>query len=123
MRSRTPSERLWRDPRLPERFWSKVLPNPLTECWYWTGFVDRDGYARLMQSTRRSNNAHRLAYEALIGPLPRGTESDHKCRVRYCVNPLHIDPVVHAVNMQRIPPEVWQEARRMAWQERRAKGR
>ena len=35
--------------------------------------------------------------------MPRGLELDHLCRVRSCVNPEHLEPVTHKVNMQRGP--------------------
>lgn len=45
--------------------------------------------------------AHRLAYEELRGPIPSGLELDHKCRVRGCVNPWHLEPVTTAENIRR----------------------
>lgn len=45
--------------------------------------------------------AHRFAYEALVGPIPKGLEIDHLCFVRNCVNPGHMEPVTSAVNTLR----------------------
>jgi len=45
--------------------------------------------------------AHRLIYEATHGPVPRGKELDHVCRVALCINPDHVEPVTHAENVQR----------------------
>jgi hypothetical protein len=42
-----------------------------------------------------------VAYRALVGDYPDGTESDHLCRVRNCVNPAHIEAVTHKVNTGR----------------------
>ena len=52
--------------------------------------------------------AHRVAYEALIGPIPKGLCLDHLCRVRYCVNPAHLEPVTVRENVLRgiSPPAV-----------------
>jgi hypothetical protein len=45
--------------------------------------------------------AHRYAYELLVGPIPPGTELDHLCRVRHCVNPAHLEAVAHRDNLLR----------------------
>jgi hypothetical protein len=45
--------------------------------------------------------AHRLYYEITKGAIPAGLELDHKCRVRCCVNPDHLEPVTHTENMRR----------------------
>jgi hypothetical protein len=77
-------------------------------CWLWTGYTDGDGYSLFVRGTahlgtRRQGAAHRLAYEAFVGPIPERHEIDHSCRVRRCVNPEHLRAVTHAVNMGAIP--------------------
>jgi hypothetical protein len=37
--------------------------------------------------------AHRVAYEFVKGPIPEGMELHHKCRIRDCVNPDHLEPI------------------------------
>ena len=32
------------DERLPQRFWSKVSPCPMSGCWIWTGTTTQRGY-------------------------------------------------------------------------------
>ena len=91
------------DSRLPPRFWSKVKVSP-TGCWIWLAAVNNQGYAFFGCRSRgawRMELAHRVAYAALVEPFPPGTESDHLCRVRACVNPDHIEPVTHSVNRLR----------------------
>lgn len=54
----------------------------------------RDGWTKLMP-------AHRAAYELYVGPIGEGLELDHLCRNTLCVNPAHLEPVTHQVNIQR----------------------
>lgn len=90
----------WGDPRLPERFWNKVMPEPNSGCWLWIGSTEGGGYGnvRFNGPTRK---AHRVSFEMLVGEIPDGLELDHLCRVRCCVNPLHLEPVTHAENVRR----------------------
>jgi hypothetical protein len=45
--------------------------------------------------------AHDFFYRLLVGPVPAGLELDHLCRVKLCVNPIHLEPVTHLENMRR----------------------
>jgi hypothetical protein len=88
------------DPRLPDRFWSKVAPCPMTGCWLWTGSISKGGYAFFgMKDT--VCYAHRVSYQSLVGVIPAKFHIDHLCRVRCCVNPAHLEPVTHAENLRR----------------------
>ena len=96
------------DPRLPERFWAKCMPEPMSGCWLWFARRNRDGYGsvarRLPVPGRRKwspYSAHRWAYQHLVGPSPDGLQLDHKCRVRCCVNPAHLEPVTQQENIRR----------------------
>ncbi len=84
---------------LGERFWSKVDKRE-DGCWVWIAGTFPTGYGRFFVGGVR-RRAHRIAYEALVGPVPDGLELDHLCRVRNCVNPAHLEPVTHAENMRR----------------------
>lgn len=85
---------------LPERFWSKVSPEPNSGCWLWTAATTKNGYGKI-DMAGRTRDAHRLAYETLVGPVPAGLELDHRCRTRCCVNPAHLEPVTRSENVRR----------------------
>ena len=74
-----------------------------TGCWLWVGPTFWDGYGRAHERGRegRQMRAHRLYYERHVGAIPKGTELDHLCGNRRCVNPAHLQPVPHIVNCQR----------------------
>lgn len=95
-----------RDPKI--RFWEKV--DKTDDCWLWTGHT-RGGYGRLKIGSKH-RQAHRLAYEWLVGPIPEGkAHLDHLCRVRHCVNPAHLEPVTHRENVLRGESVVAKQAR------------
>jgi hypothetical protein len=70
------------------------------ECWAWTRSKNKDGYGQIsvMHAMVRT---HQVAYELFIGPVPEGLQLDHRCRVRCCANPWHLEPVTSAENTRR----------------------
>lgn len=73
--------------------------DPETGCWNWDGRWE-GGYGRLFVDGRHVM-AHRWVYEQIKGTILEGDEPDHLCRNQRCVNPDHLEPVSHAVNVQR----------------------
>jgi DNA-binding CsgD family transcriptional regulator len=79
---------------LRDRLLSKVVEvkGPLdTPCWEFTGAKRGYGYGYL----RDDNNgpklqAHRVSYEAFVGPIPAGLCCLHFCDTPSCVNPAHL---------------------------------
>lgn len=80
-------------------------------CWLWRGHADQDGYGSF---GKRSERAHRVAYELMARPIPDGLRIDHlchnadescpggtACRHRLCVNPTHLEPVTQRENLLR----------------------
>lgn len=81
-----------------DRFFSKIEVNEETGCWEWKAFTHK-GYARL-NVAGKIVEAHRWIYQQLVG-IPEGMHLDHLCRVRYCVNPEHLEPVTNKENLMR----------------------
>jgi hypothetical protein len=69
-------------------------------CWMWLGALNSKGYGRT-KIAGRWIAAHRVSYEAFVGPIPAGLQMDHLCRVRACVNPGHLEPVTARENTIR----------------------
>lgn len=68
-------------------------------CWLYRG-ITKQGYA-IVRQRKVYRTAHRVFYELIKGPVPRGKILDHLCRNRRCVNPKHLEPVTHRVNILR----------------------
>lgn len=87
---------------IEERFWSKVLMIPFSECWLWTGWHDADGYGKLaIPSPSRSQLlAHRVSWEIHHGPIPAGKCVLHRCDTPSCINPAHLFLGTQADNMR-----------------------
>ena len=81
-----------------DRFMERVLKRH--GCWNWIGSLSGYGYAtfRMGGKIRR---AHRVSYEHFTGPIPEGYHVDHRCRVKHCVNPAHLEAVPAGVNARR----------------------
>lgn len=71
-----------------------------TDCWAWLGHVERSGYGTTTLNGKRAY-AHRKYYLEFVGPIAEGLQLDHKCRVRYCVNPDHLEQVTPVENNRR----------------------
>ena len=83
-----------------DRVLNRVSRDDSTGCWVWLGCVQANGYAR-MTIGGRTQYAHRVSYEAFVGPIPEGLFLDHLCRNTRCVNPAHLEPVTNRENNMR----------------------
>lgn len=83
-----------------DRFEQFVSPEPNTGCWLWSGGGEPYG---VFWVDGLSVSAHRFSRLAFGGPVEDGLHIDHKCRVKCCVNPDHLEPVTPQENAARKP--------------------
>lgn len=70
------------------------------DCWLWKGPTCKGGYGKTTLNYK-TRSTHRVLYEMLVGPIPKGLHLDHLCRNRLCVNPKHLEPVTARENTRR----------------------
>lgn len=83
-----------------QRFWDKVHVDP-DGCWLWTA-AEKFGYGCFFFDGRMVQ-AHRFAYELVVGEIPEGLVIDHLCQIKLCVRPDHLEAVTHRENVLRSP--------------------
>ena len=67
-----------------------------TNCWVPRGgYPTQDGYLRVMTHVRSLGGKlkmwHRLVWEIVKGPIPKGYEVNHLCKNRKCCNVDHLE--------------------------------
>lgn len=87
-----------------ERFFAKIVADPATGCWNWTGCTAGIGYGSIRFRNREMVYTHRLMYAWVFGPLPKGRGKriptvDHKCNNTRCCNPFHLQVLSHRDNV------------------------
>ena len=96
---------------LPANFISKVS-FLASGCWQWLGSNNpnpklpqhRYGTFHVKVNGKPATRyAHRVSYEACVGPIPRELEVDHICHNKLCVNPEHLQLLTHQENLARRP--------------------
>lgn len=64
-------------------------------CWIWKGALKSSGYGNVRVTVSRGQaktvDAHRFMYERSYGPVPEGMHLHHRCGMRACVNPEHLE--------------------------------
>lgn len=90
-------------PKVSKRLSSKIVVDPITDCWIWIAYRNKNGYGTVYFE-KHTELAHRVMFAWLCGPIRRGhdiSEPDHTCRNRACVNPFHLELVPSIVNNHR----------------------
>jgi hypothetical protein len=94
---------------LEDRLLANSVADPKGDCWLWTGKCkkggnenERYGHMNVRVDGRHVTRlAHRVAYEAFVGPIPDGFDVDHTCENCSCINPAHLEAVPPEVNQER----------------------
>lgn len=84
---------------MEQRFLEKVMPEPNSGCWFWTGSLDENGYG-FFRVDRKMARAHRVSFELFCQPIPEGLNVLHSCDTPCCVNPDHLRLGTHSDNMK-----------------------
>lgn len=80
-----------------DEIFANVITEPNCGCWIWNGKWNLHGYAL----TDDGRPAYRVSYELVNGPIAFGMHIDHLCRVKCCVNPVHLEQVSRNENFRR----------------------
>lgn len=89
---------------LEDRLWKRIDRKIIPGCWIWTGGLDQVGYG-MVYYEGRSQRVHRVVYQLLVGPIPKGFQIGHVhargCRTYACCNPKHLEAVTPEENKRR----------------------
>jgi hypothetical protein len=78
------------DPKIVERFWSRVDRRGPRECWPWKAYRNRKGYG-LFWNGKRTLPAPQVALEITGGAArPPALQAMHSCDNTACCNPDHL---------------------------------
>ena len=69
------------------------------DCWLWTGWTEKNGYGRKTINYQHIS-AHRWSWQLHNGKIPDGKVILHKCDVKKCVNPAHLEVGSQKDNIQ-----------------------
>jgi hypothetical protein len=116
------------DERLPQRFWDKTIPEPMSGCWLWTAASKSGDYGYGVFATRKGEGwgmtiAHRVSYAAEHGDIEPGVVIDHVCHTPACVNPAHLraGSVADNVRNMRHRPSRTSRFKGVSWHKRAKK--
>jgi hypothetical protein len=88
------------DEQTAERFWKKIVVAGPDECWLWSASRYRDGYGQFGLRAGKVVAAHRVAWMSEHGEPPPGLVLRHRCDVKLCCNPRHLELGTQADNMR-----------------------
>ncbi|MFF8283387.1 HNH endonuclease signature motif containing protein [Streptomyces albus] len=86
-----------------QRFFAKVdKGTEYDDCYIWQGARDEYGYGKFRLPSGQVKGTHIVSWElANQRPVPPGWHVDHRCRIRACCNPDHLEAVPATENVAR----------------------
>jgi hypothetical protein len=93
-----------RDPEKLWPFWDRVEKSD--GCWLWKGAHRAAGYGIVIRNGRQTY-AHRYAFEQAHGPIPEGYHVHHRCGIKLCVCPDHLELVSAGEHARITAPPPW----------------
>lgn len=85
---------------LIERIFARCMTVPFSGCWIWMGALTGDGYGSIKVAGKVCYT-HHLTHDEVKGAPRKGQERDHKCKIRSCCNPDHLEAVSASENAAR----------------------
>lgn len=83
---------------LLRRVLDKIIVNPLSGCWEWTGYLNKSGYGEVKAEGKKLK-VHRYVYAQITGLyLPPERQLDHRCVNRPCCWWVHMELATHRQN-------------------------
>lgn len=73
-----------------DRFNAKWVPVPFSGCHIWVAGSNSGGYGSF-QINGKPFGAHRFSWHLSNGRIPEGKVVRHRCDVKACVNPMHLE--------------------------------
>lgn len=77
------------DSEMSEFLFSKIEIPAESECWLWTGGMDKDGYGQT-HYCGKNVRTHRVAWLLRNGVIPDAMVVMHTCDTPACINPDHL---------------------------------
>ncbi len=80
---------------LLERFEEQFIPEPMSGCWLWLGYMGTCGYPEFMvgsriDGSRRKQRAAHTSWDLYREESREGQQVLHTCNNRACVSPHHL---------------------------------
>jgi ABC-type nickel/cobalt efflux system permease component RcnA len=72
----------------------------MSGCWVFMGGLNKDGYGMIWHDGQM-RYVHHLTHDLTKGRPRPGFERDHKCKIRCCCNPDHLEAVTPFQNAAR----------------------
>jgi hypothetical protein len=93
--------------RIIDKILSRIVEKDcgyISPCWLWLGPTSGKGrggsYGRMCLDGI-TVAVHIVMYVCYFGYIPPKKQVDHKCNIRNCCNPDHLEAVTHKENMKR----------------------